>query len=315
MSQDFDNSENNCLPDIFRNYIEIENSKTNLLQIKKVLQQTTQLLNQFEKDLDQHLENIPEDCFEKNESLSLEENTKNAETFYEQFEYSMKERINLINQSKKLLALFSEFPYYMNEIVEELDEYYVSDINNDIINELIKVNEVQDKNEIDEWNKRKEFIDEPFTTTIIDENQQKQIENWLNEDTESESELIHQYKYKRVLFDSDIDDYSIDKSVFNAKILNRFSLLFIIETENNDKFGSFINFCDDYDGIDHIGRNKINKNSFVFTFKDNKPMKFPIKDDFSSFGIYPQSYDELFKIGCDISIGKKEKTSEISQYF
>ena len=70
MSEDFDNSEYNYLPDIFGNYKDIENSKTNLLQIKKVLQQTKQLLNQFEKDLDQHLENIPEDCFEKNESLS-----------------------------------------------------------------------------------------------------------------------------------------------------------------------------------------------------------------------------------------------------
>ena len=56
-----------------------------------------------------------------------------------------------------------------------------------------------------------------------EEQQKKQLEEWTN------------LKIGETIFDSDHDDWSINTSVFNDKIIGRKQLLFIIKDERNEK--------------------------------------------------------------------------------
>ena len=64
----------------------------------------------------------------------------------------------------------------------------------------------------------------------------KQIEKWTSR------------KVSNILFDSDIDDWNEDTSVFNQRIINKEHIIIIIEDTNGNKFGGYIN-----SKIDKIG--------------------------------------------------------------
>ena len=81
---------------------------------------------------------------------------------------------------------------------------------------------------------------------------------------------------KEVAFDSNIHNWKEDESEFYYLILNKQNLIFLIETDDNIKFGGFISSkIDKYYPPYFVYDEK----AFVFTFKDNKPMKFNIKKD------------------------------------
>ena len=99
------------------------------------------------------------------------------------------------------------------------------------------------------------------------------------------------------------------------KIKNKQNLLFLIEFENiNIKFGGFIS-----SKIDKFYPSSISdENAFIFTFKDNKPMKFNIKKDKKDKAFYlchkSDSLNRLFEIGNDdIRIYKQNIKSSIYQ--
>ena len=129
--------------------------------------------------------------------------------------------------------------------------------------------------------------------------QKNQIEAWTK------------MKMKDIVFDSTIHKWKKDESEFDKLILNKENLLFLIQTDDNIKFGGFIS-------------SKIYKynpyfiydeKAFVFTFKDNKPMKFDIKKDkkYDAFYLCDKSHFGLFQIGYDIDIYKQNKKSHILQ--
>ena len=79
---------------------------------------------------------------------------------------------------------------------------------------------------------------------------------------------------KEIVFDSNIHNWKKDESEFDDLILNKQNLLFLIETDDNIKFGGFIS-----SKIDGYYNYISDENAFVFTFKDNNPMKFDIEKD------------------------------------
>ena len=128
----------------------------------------------------------------------------------------------------------------------------------------------------------------------------KQIEKWC------------ELKLGEVLFDSDIDDWSTNKSTFPNKILNKSKIVFVIEDINKNKFGCYLNtntgnICDKWVMTD--------KKTFLFSLQSNGRikegmMKFEIRN--TIFGIYiysSSSIDWLFGIGsgCSIEVFKKHK--------
>ena len=128
--------------------------------------------------------------------------------------------------------------------------------------------------------------------------QKVQIENWTN------------LKMKDIVFDSNIHNWEEYESEFNDLILNKQNLIFLIEIEHNIKFGGFISSkIDKYHWIS-------DENAFLFTFKDNNPMKFDIEkdDEDTAFYLCEKSHGYLFEIGyLDIDIFKQNYKSTIYQ--
>ena len=97
--------------------------------------------------------------------------------------------------------------------------------------------------------------------------QVKQLEEWTS------------LKCADIVFDSDIDNWSKDTSVFNEKIIGKKQLVFLIEDEDGEKFGYYLNtkVIESYDK-DIETDNK----TFEFNLESNvrldKPIKFEIKD-------------------------------------
>ena len=114
---------------------------------------------------------------------------------------------------------------------------------------------------------------------------------------------------KKMIFDSTKDDWKINTSVFDSKILNKKQLIFIVEDTEGNKFGGYIN-----EKIDKIreepGDEIIDSKSFVFSLESNGRLncmkKFNIKQPQYAFRMFSESYYRLFSIGLsDIYISKK----------
>ena len=119
---------------------------------------------------------------------------------------------------------------------------------------------------------------------------------------------------KEVLFDSNVDNWSINVTTFNAKTSRKKQLIFLIEDEDEEKFGYYL----DTEVIQRKKLNRVyctNNKSFEFNIqsKDNRlsyPMKFEIKEtDRGNCELFPESDKLLIAIG-DIRLYKEEYKNE-----
>ena len=120
----------------------------------------------------------------------------------------------------------------------------------------------------------------------------KQIEEWTG------------LKCEDVLFDSNKDYWSQETSVFNERIFGRHQLLFLIEDEDGEKFGYYLN--------SQLGEKcgklmPVDNKTFHFNIKSNgrldKPMKFEIKERKDGCGLCDDTNVALIVIG-NIVLGK-----------
>ena len=130
----------------------------------------------------------------------------------------------------------------------------------------------------------------------IMEHMKGKIEHWTKR---SFSELI---------FDSTVDSIEVEKTLFPSKVLNRSHLLFIISTEENDKFGCYVDAK-----IDKLGRNINDPNCFLFSL--NRHEKYDILQSKYAIHIFEKSDFELLKIGdgwvgCDVCLYKERLKRE-----
>ncbi|BFU26113.1 trichohyalin, putative [Entamoeba histolytica] len=119
---------------------------------------------------------------------------------------------------------------------------------------------------------------------IITKHQIEQIEEWTNR------------KVGNILFDSDKDDWKEDTSVFDKRIINKEHIIIIIEDEDGNKFGGYVN-----SKIDEVESCINDSKSFIFSLKSNGRMKgmmkFDIKQPQHAFNLYNQSHKYLFGFG------------------
>ena len=111
----------------------------------------------------------------------------------------------------------------------------------------------------------------------------------------------------KVLFDSEKDNWE-DPSVFKAKIDMKNKLIFLIEDENDEKFGFYLH---SQMNTNCCGWNSVDTKSFQFniqsmSMKRNKPMKYEIIFSCSTNG-YKFSHYMLIRIGDIILMNKNEK--------
>ena len=123
--------------------------------------------------------------------------------------------------------------------------------------------------------------------------QKQQLEEWTN------------LKISHILFDSEKDNWAKDTSTFNEKIIGKKQLVFVIEDENDEKFGYFFN--PQIIELFNCGESpqQADKKCFHFNLESNerlsKPMKFEIKNmkkgGISLFRKNDDVYSDLITIG------------------
>ncbi|BFU22652.1 trichohyalin, putative [Entamoeba histolytica] len=109
-------------------------------------------------------------------------------------------------------------------------------------------------------------------------------------------EELTEKRISNILFDSDKDDWNKDTSVFDQRIMNKEHIIIIIEDEEGNKFGGYVN-----SKIYKIDEWTNDSKSFLFSLESKGRMKrmkkFDIKQSQYAFCLYNQYDDCLFKFG------------------
>ena len=112
-------------------------------------------------------------------------------------------------------------------------------------------------------------------STIID-----QIQEWS------------QSKISETLFDSNVESWTFDQTALTKKLKGRGKLIVLIETETNIFMGGYIE-----QPLNCIGQYIFDNNAFIFTFKDNKPMKFDIQQPQFAFKLCNKTNKYILILG------------------
>ena len=136
----------------------------------------------------------------------------------------------------------------------------------------------------------KEYLNE-----FIREEQQKQLEKWTS------------LKCWDILFDSNIDDYSKESSLLNSRIIGKSKLAFVIEDEDGEIFGYYLNteIIEKYNW-----RQRTDSKTFHFNLQSQynrlpKPMKFDLKHlNYGGIQLNNEHVSDVLIILGDISLKK-----------
>ena len=120
--------------------------------------------------------------------------------------------------------------------------------------------------------------------------EKKQLEKWTH------------LQCSEVLFDSNVDNWSIGTSVFHSRIWRKKQITILIETDDGIKFGCYIDATID-NWRREVARNNVkgvyDDKAFLFTFKDNNPKKVCLKSSNRNdvFFLYKPEENRLFWVG------------------
>ncbi|BFU22431.1 trichohyalin, putative [Entamoeba histolytica] len=128
-------------------------------------------------------------------------------------------------------------------------------------------------------------------------------------------EELTEKRINNILFDSYIDDWNRNTSVFDKRIINKEHLIIIIEDSKGNKFGGYVN-----SKIDKVDKWISDSKSFLFSLESKgrmkRMMKFDINQPQRAFCLINQSHDCLFRFGNDICVYKaNNKTYSYCQQF
>ncbi|BFU24019.1 trichohyalin, putative [Entamoeba histolytica] len=119
-------------------------------------------------------------------------------------------------------------------------------------------------------------------------------------------EELTERRISNILFDSDVDDWNRNTSVFEERIWNKEHIIIIIEDEEENKFGGYVN-----EKIDKVDEWIYDSKSFLFSLESNgrmeRMMKFDIKQSQYAFTLLNKSHVCLFAFGFgyDICVRKE----------
>ena len=129
--------------------------------------------------------------------------------------------------------------------MEEQINQMVNKINKEMENKMSKYVEKKEIIEIIEEEKNGKIKREMMTLKEI-----KQIENWTNK------------RCGEIIFDSNKDDWNVNTSTFDSKLLFKEKIIFLIEDINGNIFG-----CYSHEIIDKKNERITDSNFFLFSLK------------------------------------------------
>ena len=315
--------------------------KQNINGIQCLLPVITTISSQLLPELLSHVNHLPKKMIEKDDSLSLQENIDKVETWYDQFERSLMERQKFQRKLQTFYSILCDIQYCVSQLMtdffndEEMNKINQKSIdliislknkhfddlkesmNNNNNSETNDNKNVDDKYQIDfikqiefdEWNKHRKLTQNQFQTTFLQQNEKQLIEQMISQH-HSTHEMRKKFECSSVLFDSEIDSYEIGDCIFNERIYNKNNLLFLFQTNENERFGAYLSDVK----FHSIRSETIGKDSLLFSMSNYSLHKYKLKSE-GKIVIYPQISKGLLTIGEDISIGKKDQRCEVYQSF
>ncbi|BFU18087.1 trichohyalin, putative [Entamoeba histolytica] len=261
----------------------LETNMELMLTKNTIMQEISNTVNGNEEEVYEELRRIKEENEKTRKELEgheirIESNTLNIEV-----------QRYLIEEMKKTNNDCTINEEVIKELIkEEITKKYLQKIKDEIEKNKKEKSNPSNNNPIEESNNT--VAKQPHNVPIISPNKIpfdtkyiKQIEEWTNR------------KVGNILFDSDIDDWKVNTSVFGERIKNKEHIIIIIEDEDGNKFGGYVN-----SKIDEVGW-IYDSNSFLFSLKSKGRMegmmKFDIIQPQSAFCLFNQSNDCLFAFG------------------
>ena len=199
-----------------------------------------------------------------------------------QYFNSITDHINLVKVSKRLRLNMEKFHYNPIKLNKSIRNYFPN------IQTVYR------------YSRNDEIFEDDKKIIAIFNCKYQQYDLWLEE-----IEVLKRWtklKCGEVIFDSNEDDWSVETSVFDSRILNRSKLVFIIEDTDNNKFGYYLNktvnmfsmLTKNYDCVDY--------KTFQFSLESNGriayPIKYEIKDiNYGGYVLFFQSEPKLIWLG------------------
>ncbi|BFU19253.1 predicted protein [Entamoeba histolytica] len=296
-------------------------------EVVETLPNIQQSIDDTTKNYEYYIGSIKNEVFRIKENETYEEAIKRGEGIFDRIDETERRRKIVIEKSQLTIKQIEIMKNKIEIIIMKCnnDEGTLSKTRNELIDKIISIEEMIMKNKIfkkpeetdkitSEFNKKKEEWQTYYSDYLErkkreEEERRKeemlQIEEWTNR------------KVGNILFDSNKDDWNKSTSVFYQRIMNKEHIIIIIEDEDGNKFGGYVN-----EKIDEVGYIKDSK-SFLFSLESNGRldgmMKFDIiKQPQHAFILFSKSDDCLFNFGYygDICVHKAnyKTTSSCKQY-
>ncbi|BFU24830.1 predicted protein [Entamoeba histolytica] len=262
---------------------------------KLVIEKSQETINQIEI-MKNKMSRIIEECNHDEETLSKTRNEL-IDKIISIEEMIMKDK--LFRKRKEKDTITAEF----NKKKEEWQTYYSDYLERkkrEEEEEAKEKNRREEERRKEKERKKQEGERLRITKGMNTMEEMLQIEEWTNR------------KVGNILFDSDIDDWNKNTSVFDERIINKQHIIIIIEDEEGNKFGGYVSSkIDEVDGFIYDSK------SFLFSLESNGRIegmkKFDIKRPQYAFYLNNQSHHCLFEFGyCGDIFVRKENNKTYS---
>ncbi|BFU25321.1 predicted protein [Entamoeba histolytica] len=317
-------------------------SKNNQLikEVVETLPNIQQSIDDTTKNYQYYIGSIKNEVFKIKPDETYSEAIKRGEGIFDRIDETERRRKIVIEKSQETINQIEIMKNKMTRIIEECnnDEETLSKTRNEVIDKIISIEEMIMKNKLFRETEEKDTITSEFNKTkeewgkhysdYLERKKRQEEERRKEEKKRQEEERLRimkgmntmeemlqieewtNRKVGNILFDSDIDNWNRNTSVFDQRIINKEHIIIIIEDTEGNKFGGYVN-----SKIDEVGYYIYDSQSFVFSLESNGRIegmkKFDIKQPEDAFCLYNQSHDFLFAFGGnDICVYKEDNKTE-----
>ncbi|BFU24423.1 predicted protein [Entamoeba histolytica] len=313
-------------------------------EVVETLPNIQQSIDEVNKNYQYYLGSIKNEVFKIKDNETYSEAIKRGEGIFDRMDETERRRKLVIEKSQETINQIEIMKNKIEIIIMKCksDEETLSKTRNELIDKIISIEEMGMKDKVFRTPEEKDKITQKFNKTKeewetyysdylerkkreeeerlqkINQEKEKRFKKKKNEiekrlkrkEMKSQEEIrqIEEWTNRKVfniLFDSDIDNWSKDTSVFYQRIMNKEHIIIIIEDEDGNKFGGYVN-----SKIDEVNDYINDSKSFLFSLESTGRiegmMKFDIKQPQHAFGVWNQTNNCLFEFGGNDIIVCKE---------
>nr|BAN39393.1 hypothetical protein [Entamoeba histolytica] len=320
---------------------ELINKNNQLIkEVVETLPNIQQSIDDVNNNYQSYLESIKNEVFELKENETYSEAIKRGEGIFDRMDETERRRKLVIEKSQETINQIEIMKNKISKIIEECnnDEETFGKTRNELIDKIISIEEMIMKDKLfrrteetdtitSEFNKKKEEWKKHYSD-YLERKKRKEEEEEKERKKQEEERLqimkgmnsmeemrqIEEWTNKKVgnvLFESDVDDWNKNTSVFDQKIKNKEHIMIVIEDEEGNKFGGYVN-----SKIDEVESCITDQKSFLFSLESKgrmkRMMKFDIKEPRCAFYLNSQTDDCLFEFGFghDICVFKENNKTQ-----